>query len=336
MSYFIEYDHKVIKTTRGFIFMLLGGDNNVTESKWVGGKKKWAEVRARSWFHYNHEILEAPKDTIMAFCESCYSGNPEYQVHMKGGKWLYQKDMHNYFLNGIRRAQTLEQLIRANRGQTLDASVRHWPDKNSCSSVTELSKCLRTTQELEEWLDLAKPLREKYLADGKDCYICLSFCGEKPLVYGCAENVGEVVVKTTSRKSPGYVSDYITGRQISFTDDLEKALVFESEEEARAAIGNCWNHIKIVSLASQERADKPKPYLLQIGAGKLGGCYLSKTTKNTVYGSWSQDGAKRFASEKEATQFAQSLRNRGCDETRYGKFTLVNTDTNCRTVLVAI
>ena len=336
MSHYIEDDRKVIRTSRGFVFMCLGGDNNVTEQKWVGGKKQWAEVRARSWCHLNHQILEATEPEIMDFVQRVYSGDPEHEVFKKGGKWMCCKDMPNYFRDGMRRAQSLEALLLANRGQSLEGSVVVYPDKDSLSRNTELQRYLHTTQELEGWLDEAKLLRQKHLADGKDVYIHLTFSGKEPLRYGAGEKSCEVVVKSTSRKSNSYVCSFIHGRQISFTGDLEKALVFESEEAARAAIGNCWDKIKFVSLASQQKAYKPKPYLLQIGAGKLGGCYLSKTTKNTVYGSWTQDGAKKFASEKEATQFAQSLRDRGCDEARYGKFTLVNTDTNCRTVLAAI
>lgn len=334
MSYFIEDDHKVIKTTRGYIFMVLGGDNNVTTNRWVGGNKKWAEVRARSWFHYNHQILDEPESVITAFCERSFgTKNPEYQLFMKGSKWLCNKDMSKYFRNGMKRAQTLEQLILANRGQSLDASVRHWPDKDSCSSVTELSQFLHTTEELEEWLDLAKPLREKYLADGKDCYICLSFCGEKPLRYSAPETVGKVVIKTTSRRSSGYVRDYAYNRQLNYTANLDEAVVFDSEEDARLAIGPCWRHVKFVSLESQQRANKPKPYMLQFGAGKLGGQYLSRTTKNTTYGIFSQDRAKKFATDKEAIRYAKFLRERGCDESRFGKITLVNSEDGSRTVL---
>lgn len=334
MSYFIEDDHKVIKTTQGYIFMLLGGDNNVTESKWVGGNKKWAEVRARSWFHYNHQILNEPESVIMAFCERSFDAqDPEHQLFMKGGKWLCNKDMSNYFRNGMKRAQTLDQLILANRGQSLDVSVRHWPDKDSYSSVTELSQFLHTTEELEAWLGLAKPLREKYLADGKDCYICLSFCGTKPLRYGAPENVGKVVIKATSRHSPGYVRDYIYNRQLSFTKNLDEAMVFDSEENARLAIGSCWRGIKFVSLESQQKANKPKPFILQFGSGKLGGQYLSRTTKNTTYGTFSQERAKKFTTDKEAIRYAKFLRERGCDEGRFGKINLVNSEDGSHVVL---
>ncbi len=142
-----------------------------------------------------------------------------------------------------------------------------------------------------------------------------------------------VVIKNNSRKNPMYLSDFVTNRQISYTRNFDDALVFDSEEEARIAVGNCWRDIKIVSLDSQIKANKPKPYVLVIGKGKLGGQYLSKTTKNTTYGSFALSCAKRFATEREAIQYVHFMRKRGCDETRYGKFTLENTDNGSCTVL---
>ena len=255
MSYFIEFDKKVIKTTRGYIFMRLGGDNNVSEPRWINGRRR--EVYARSWFHYNHTILEAPEDAIMAFCMDVYSGDPDYTAFKKAGKWVYRKNMPNYFRDGMRRAQSLEQLIRANRGQTLDAFVACYETKGSIIYKAEMSKCLRTTKELEKWLDEAKSLREKYLADGKDCDIRLSFCGNEPLIYCTPANVGKVVIKSTSRRNCSYVCRYITGKQLSFDGNLEKAVVFESEEVARAEIGPYWKGIKFVSLENQQRAARP-------------------------------------------------------------------------------
>lgn len=325
MSHFIEDDKKVIKTTRGYIFMLLGGDNNVTESKWVGGKKKWAEVRAREWFHYNHTILEATEAEIMAFCQEAFGAEPDHEVHKRNNKWLYRKDMPNYFRSGIRHAQSLEQLIRANPGQTLNACITIYETASSCSSVSELHKCLRTTEELEAWLDEAKVLRAKHQTDGKECYIRLKFDGTKPLIYGCAENIGQVVIKHTSHNHPGYVCSYMKDNSISFTQDLEKAVVFESEEAARAAIGNSWRNIKFVSLVSQKKAVKPKTYCLQFGAGSMNNYFFYKSTSSKVYGTPFATSAKLFSSEKEATATAKRLRDRGCGESRYGKFFVVNT-----------
>ena len=332
MSYYIEDDKKVIKTSRGYIFMCLGGDNNVTEHIFVGGKKKWAEVRARSWCHLNHQILEATEPEIIAFCQRVYAGDPEREVFKKGGKWVCRKDMPNYFRDGMRRAQSLETLLQANRGQVLNAYVRIYQDKDSCDATNEMQEFLHTTQELEDWLDKAKQMYRTNIADGKECYICLSFSGREPLRYGSANKGGEVVVKATSRKYNSYICDYIYGKQISFTGELEKALVFESEEDARAAIGNCWQDIKFVSYESQVKKAN-KPFMLLFVGGNLGGSYLRKQSSTKVYGSMGPEGAMKFGSEKEATRYAQKLRDKGWDLSRCKSFVLVNSADNSRKTL---
>lgn len=332
MSHYIEDDRKVIRTSRGFVFMCLGGDNNVTEQKWVGGKKQWAEVRARSWCHLNHQILEATEPEIMDFVQRVYSGDPEHEVFKKGGKWMCCKDMPNYFRDGMRRAQSLEALLLANRGQSLEGSVVVYTDKDSLSRNTELQRYLHTTQELEDWLDEAKLLRQKHLADGKDVYIHLTFSGKEPLRYGAGEKSCEVVVKSTSRKSNSYVCSFIHGRQISFTGDLEKALVFDSEEDAWATIGHCWRDVKVVSYASQVKATN-KPFVLLFGAGGLCGHYLLKQSSTKVYAASTVDRAMHFASENAATRYAEGLREKGWSTDRCKEFVLIDTRNNTRTVL---
>lgn len=323
MSYYIEDDKKVIKTSRGFIFMCLGGDNNVTESRWRNGK--WYEVRARSWCHMNHQILEATEAEIMDFCQRVYTGDPEHEVFKKGGKWVCYKDMPNYFRDGMRRAQSLEQILRANRGQTLDAFVAYYESKDPISYKTAMNKCLRTTEELEKWLDEAKSLREKYLADGKGCDIRLSFCGNEPLRYGASDKTCEVVIKSTSKRSRSYLCSFIYNRQISFTDDLEKALVFESEEDAWNAIGRCWQDLKAVSYASQMK-EVSKPFLLLFrgGSSSLAGSYLQKRSSAHLWGTREPRYAMTFATLNAATRYAQELRDKGWGDSRIQQFIVVD------------
>lgn len=108
MSYFIEYDKKVIRTTRGYIFMTLGGDNNLTTSKWAGPKRKWIEVAVRSWNGPIERILEASETEIMDYCHDVYDQYPDYEAFKCRGKWIYHKDMERYFKNGMTHAQPLE------------------------------------------------------------------------------------------------------------------------------------------------------------------------------------------------------------------------------------
>lgn len=332
MSIYIEDDRKVIQTTRGYIFMTLGGDSNVTEPRWIGGKRGWTEVRARSWSHLNHQILEATEPEIMAFCERVYSGSPEHDVFRKGGRNVLCKEMPNYFRSGIRRAQSIETLLAANPGQSLEGTVIVYPTKDSCSSTREMTKFLHTTQELEEWLDLARAAYQQHCANGAECYIHLAFSGKEPLRYGSGNAGGKVVVKSTSRKYTSYVCDFIPGRQLSFTGDLEKALVFDSEESARTALGYCWKDIKFVSYASQFK-ETAKPFVILFGSGGLCGRYLQKQSSTKVYGSLEVDRAMHFASVTAATRYAEGLRAKGWDTNRCKEFTVIDTRDNSRTTL---
>lgn len=323
MRYYIEDDKKVIKTSRGFIFMCLGGDNNVTESRWRNGK--WYEVRARSWCHMNHQILEAPEAEIMDFCQRVYTGDPEYQVFKKGGKWVCYKDMPNYFRDGMRRAQSLEALLQANRGQSLEGTVVVYASKASCDRNSELHMFLHTTQELEDWLDEAKALYQRRIADGKDCYIHLEFSGNEPLRYGASDKTCEVVIKSTSKRSRSYLCSFIYNRQISFTDDLEKALVFESEEDAWNAIGRCWKDLKAVSYASQTKeANKPFLLLFRGGNSSLAGSYLQKRSSAHLWGTREPRYAMTFATLNAATRYAQELRDKGWGDSRIQQFIVVD------------
>lgn len=205
MSYFIEYDKKVIRTTRGYIFMTLGGDNNLTTSKWAGPKRKWIEVAVRSWNGPIERILEASETEIMDYCHDVYDQYPDYEAFKCRGKWIYHKDMERYFKNGMTHAQPLEDLIRANPGQFLSGYVCVYPSRDSFTSEKYLERDMVTTPDLEQWLDEAKLLRERYLSDGKSCHIYLSFCGEEPLVYARKPKDCQIVVKSNCS---GYLCKY--------------------------------------------------------------------------------------------------------------------------------
>ena len=328
MGFYIEDDKKVIKTSHGYIFMCLGGSNNVTTHTWVGGKKGWAEVRAREWMHLNQQILNATESEIMDFCQRVYT-DPEEEMFKKGSKWLLGKDMPNYFKSGIQRAQSLEDLLSANPGQALYGSIRRYSDKDTFAGVKEIEKSFKTTAELEEWLEQANALRQKYLADGEDCYIHLYFSIPEPLRYNTTEKDSrQIVVKSGN----SFVESYIKDSRLSFTGELEKAFIFDSVEAAKAAIGNCWRNVKFVSLEGQQKAQN-KQFSILFQGGTLNGLFLQKQTSRKVYGTAYTKSAKKFASEREATRYAQALRDKGYDRTRCNQFVLVNAQTGLRNAL---
>lgn len=330
MSYYIEDDHKVIKTSRGFIFMTLGGDNNVTTSKWVGGNRGWIEVRARSWCGPCEEILDQPEQVILDYCHRVYGDSPEYQSFKKNGKWVYHKEMEQYFRSGMRRAQPLEDIIRANPGQALIATVMTYDDDHPFGEK-HTEQWLYNTVDLENWIDEAKAFSHDNKASYKDVSIYLSFCGENRLVYAPANKETQTVVKN---KHGGYVNSYIAGKELQFSSNLDDALVFSSEKDARSSLGVVWKELRYVSLASQQKAAE-KNYVLLFGEGKLSNMILTKCSKKSIYGSFDLKSARRFASKAEAVCYVNRLREKRFDESLTGKFSLMNvTDRSCEELAV--
>lgn len=322
MSYYIEDDCKVIKTSRGFIFMALGGYNNVSTTKRVGGNRGWIEVRERHWCGPRDEILDQPEQVILDYCHRVYGDTPEYEAFMRNGKWVYYKDMDRYYRNGMRHAQSLEDIIRANPGQALIARVEY--SHNGSIPSTEMEKWLCTTKSLELWIDEARAFCQQEKAKGNEARTWLSFCGDQRLVYAAAPKTTPVVIKSTAGKHASYVKSYITGKQLQFTSKLDEALVFDSEDDARAAIGS-WKGVKFVSYESQQKATQ-KNFVLMCGVNsKLEGNYLARCTAKKLYTSYGIQEAKRFGSKNEAVRYIQNLRSKGYSVERVGNFDLMNT-----------
>lgn len=322
MSYYIEDDCKVIKTSRGFIFMSLGGDNNVSTFKWVGGKRGRAEVRDRHWCGPRDEILDQPEQVILDYCRRVYGDTPEYEAFMRNGKWVCYKDMERYCRNGMRRAQSLEDIIRANPGQALIARVEC--SHRGCVPEVKMEKWLYTTEALEQWIDEAKAFCRREKAKDNNARTWLSFCGDQHLVYAAAPKTTPVVIKSTAGKHASYVKSYITEKQLQFTSNLDEALVFDSEDDARAAIGS-WKGVKFVSYESQQKATQ-KNFVLMCGVNsKLEGNYLARCTAKKLYTSYGIQEAKRFGSKNEAVRYIQNLRSKGYSVERVGNFDLMNT-----------
>lgn len=326
MSYYIEDDCKVIRTPNGYIFMSLGGDNNVTTSKWVGGNRKWVEVRARNWCGPRMDMLDQPESVILKRCRCIYGDTPEYEAFKRNGKWVYHKEMERYYRNGMRRAQPLEDIIRANPGQALIATVLAY-DKDYCSTKY-MEKWLYTTDDLENWLAEARIFCDRNKAKWKDISIYLSFCGEDRLVYAPIQKAVKTVVK---HKSGGYLSSYIPGKQLKFSSNLDDAVVFASEDEARTALAVNFKDIRYVSLESQRKA-AAKTFVLLCDS-QLGGLYFSHCTSRKLYTTTGVSNAMHFSSENEAIRYVRNLRDKGYSLDRVGYFELLNTADGTRKAL---
>ena len=315
MSYSIVYDRKFLKTTRGIIPMVLTGPSNVTQNRWVG--KRYVEVRVRSWCMYNEEIMDVSEADLMKWVAERFDPTSDYECFQQRGQWVYQKDMVKWFANGAKHAQSLESILAANRGQSLRCYIQFYPDKQKFAHQTLIEADIKDTPTLEAWIDKARIDAANLTVPGSACYISMEFYGDRPLAAAVTDRFEPIVVKN---KHGGYISEYITERSISFTDDLSKAVVFESDEDARTQLGTCWQGLRYVTLKGQQKAEKNKEYVLKFGSGRLAGTYFARCSRSKIHAEWNKEKARGFASEAEATKYAQKLRDKGYDSTLCNKF----------------
>ena len=303
MSYTIVYDRKFIRTSRGFIPMILSGSNNCTEQVWRGGR--YVERRAREWWSWTPTPLplkDLPESEYLKAISAHCADSSGYELCKWQGNWLYESQWGKWFKRGCATARTLEEYLAYNRDQSFVGRIVVYPDRNKVSSQHELYAYLHTTQELEDWLDQAHTrlpeLKKELGADG-DAYIYLCFDGNEPLVMGPRKVEGPVVAKRGS----GYVTSYLTGKSLSLSPDPAAAIVFNSVEDAQTKLGSCWD-LKYIKASG---ALREKNYILQFREGRFGHGYLRKRTSGFLYATYNTELARRFRSKDEVIQYARKL-----------------------------
>lgn len=309
MSYEILYDRKFICTTRGIIPMILSGSNNCTEFAWSKGGRSY-ERRERHWWAYiprGMAIADHPEHTyLMEMSRLVSPDSKPHEMFMNHGKWLMSNQWRKWFQNGCKAALPVEEYLKQNRSQSFYCEIRVYKSGSSHSDSID-GVYVRTTPELENWLDEANrkttELNEQLKAESGSAHICLSFSINEPLNAVQSTVEGSVVAKHNSR----FVKEYITGKSLTFTANPAEAVVFDSVEDAKEKLGYHWQSIRFVKA---DNALKERNYVLKFTGGNLAGRYLKKKTNGNLYSTSYADDAKKFASEKEAVQYAKATRSR--------------------------
>lgn len=168
MGYTIIDARSFIKTTRGIIPLALGGSNNCSEFIYDRNFKP-REVRERHWFLLGGiNLLELPEDEFVAKVNTTFPDNGDECWRMNS-KWVTCSQARKWFARAAKDAATLEDILAANPGVN-DLNVGLMP---YTSGDHLLWRYVRTTDELEVWLDEARELVKEH----KDHYIFMSFSG---------------------------------------------------------------------------------------------------------------------------------------------------------------
>lgn len=153
MGYTIIDARSFIKTTRGIIPLALGGSNNCSEFIYDRNFKP-REVRERHWFLLGGiNLLELPEDEFVAKVNTTFPDTDD-ECWMMNSKWVTCSQARKWFARAAKDAAPLEDILAANPGVN-DLNVGLMP---YTSGDHLLWRYVRTTDELEVWLDEAREL----------------------------------------------------------------------------------------------------------------------------------------------------------------------------------
>ena len=186
MSYDIVYNRQFLRADEKIVPLVLIGCNNLWETNYYGKSQR----RVRDWnplFNGHNSIPLMTESEIMERAKECTGG--EYQEHFKrGSKWVDDKAFLAFCKNGIKSAATLEQLQEMTHSPDAvyvrcHLSIWYTDDKNEQRNTTDLSRTIRTTEELLAYMDEAAQRLASRKPNETSVYVCVEFPYEKAVEY---------------------------------------------------------------------------------------------------------------------------------------------------------
>lgn len=307
MGYTIIDSRTFIKTTRGIIPLALGGSNNCTEFVYDKNSKR-REVRERHWFiMMGRNALELPEEEFMAKINDTFAEN-DTECMVYGSKGLNGAQTRKWFARAVKDAASLEDILAANPGVN-DLNVTLMP---YTSGEHLLWKYVKTTDELEVWLDEAREM----LKDHENYYIFMSFSGTqrgerlRPVPKNTKAVDGPVVLK---HRGYGYVSGFEKcggSRTVHYVKEACDALLFTSAEDASEQLGDLLRRFNLEVKPATDKLMAPKPYAVMFAKGGFSGKYLEKISRSRMHITSFASSAQKFATFEDAQAKIDALRGR--------------------------
>ena len=299
MSYDIIYGRQFIRTTRGIIPLVLGGANNCT--MFYGGK----EIRDRHWFvPYEDDWIDCPEADLLEKAEKRLGGpgRSEEECLVIGSKWVNCGEFLRYLRNGVKNAHSIEEICRLIPGQYLSCVLSHYKDFSD-PWERELQHEIRTTPELELWIDHAKKRKKELLADGmaKCVCICITLQGIQPLCIDRATKSSGLSGAVLVKYKNNYV-ERVDGRRVQLSSGIARALEFESIEDAKFRLPTLSAPYCFIS-AKNKAKDARKRCVLRVTEGSRSGLFLQRRCARSLYFTHNAGQAKRFATESAAQKW---------------------------------
>ena len=303
MSYMIVYDSQMIKTSTGYIFTVLHGDNNV----WECNNRR----RARNW---NCWCFNQSEEEIINYFQS-WCGK-EYQEHFQlNGKWVDDAHLMRWVKNNLKNARTIDEILEISRLHSPECSITVYnnslPFRDEGHRKEELDTFIRNNGMMDEWCKKAKERKDNKLPN-EEIYIMVSFGYGKALKLGKKTTPkGNVIIKCRKPRN-AYVTE-LEKNTVSRSPNIYEAKIFENYEQAKSQIkDSCWEMSDFVIVSADNaliNKNKDRDYVVSFCKG-LQESYYVKGTKSGFRHSGYVSSAKKMT-EKEAEKTIERLRNRG-------------------------
>lgn len=290
MSYDIVYARQFIRCSKGIIPLVLIGPSNCYTPTYKG-----RERRVREWAPLFRDPVMS-EDALMQTVESCCGR--QYQEHFKWhSKWVDDKGFRSFVRNGIRDAMTIEEILSASSMNALHCKLTIWTKPDS-HRFEDLSKAVRTTQELEDWLDEAQQYYEARHEE-ESIYFDMRFMTDQPLkIHKPAASATPVVAMNKN----AYIRA-VTPTSISMSPDPNDALVFASQAEAYAQIPQYFHNKLRYVKAECVQKKKEWCYVIRVESGTHTGRFVQKLTRKHLRFCFEPKEAHHFPSKQAAEKY---------------------------------
>ena len=298
MSYSTIYDFVCVETSRGVIPIVLTGSKTC-----IAGERQKEHV-LRTWSLWSDDMLDVKKGVLLSIIQREMSVfDPKSQLYARNGKPLYSYDVCNMFLNACKKARRIEDICAANYAGNLSCSIRV-AESHFGTKVSE-AVSIDNTRDLEAWIDFARSEYEKLKLGGFFPLYSIQFnSGGRPLKKPSELN-GPVILKMGRNR---YVCG-CTATSLSFTGDIEKAIVFENAQVAKKMVNPAFyqEEIRPVSVSAIDRHAKNN-VIIKITDGYGKDYYIFQLTAKSLRRTPRPKEAKRFPSERAALAWIKDHR----------------------------
>ena len=295
MSYDICHDRCFIKSGLGYTPMWLVGSNNCTEPV-CGLDGRWRERRERHWSPIDNLAGVSEADLMTMAWK--YVRGTDYQF-MRNGKWVDDAGWIRFVENGIKKAVTIEELLKATHRNTMLCRLHVWVGDDS---HFELETYVKSTAEYDEWLHKAKALKESR-TDKWGPWFTIDMGMREPIKISPASQ------NLTGRVAAKYEGNYIVRfdeRSITYSKRVNDAIIFDSLDEAKKA---CEGHGLPIQYVNGDNVASRKEWkwCIKVNTGVHQGEYIRQRTAKRLKLDYDTKYAKRFPTKAAAEKYIAGL-----------------------------